>query len=255
MASEKPETDGFLTVIEKKIAALKALADSYRAALSLGALGQPGEMDLSVIGSGIGRSDGPMDLPRGALLGKSLPAAVKLWLTAVRRKQTVREIATALREGGVESTSPNFENVVNGALYRLKATNEVLRFKDGWALAELYPATLRSSQIKDTKPAKAPRRAKKTTRRTAPKAQRKTAATPIRTVDARGIDKTAVLMKALTDNSSNGGTPNELYTAMRRVGADCSENYVFNILSRLRQQGKIEKRGERWYAIKPVAAA
>jgi len=87
----------------------------------------------------------PTELPRGAFLNKSLPAAVKLYLSAVMKKQTIKEIATALRDGGVESTSDNFEGVITGCLNRMKTNGEILRFDDGWALAEFYPARLRSS--------------------------------------------------------------------------------------------------------------
>src|ERR1700733_9104898 len=87
----------------------------------------------------------PTELPRGAFLGKSLPAAVKLYLSAAMKKQTIKEIATALREGGVESTSDNFESVITGSLNRMKNSGEVLRFKEGWALAEFYPEHLRRS--------------------------------------------------------------------------------------------------------------
>jgi len=94
---------------------------------------------------GNGGDQHPTELPRGAFLGKSIPAAIKLYLYAMKRKQTDREIATALREGGVESTSDNFEKVVTGCLNRMKMNGEVLRFKDGWGLTEFYPAHLRSS--------------------------------------------------------------------------------------------------------------
>lgn len=48
MATEKPGTaDGFLAMIEAKIAALQTLAASYRAAVSVGALGPAGDVDLS----------------------------------------------------------------------------------------------------------------------------------------------------------------------------------------------------------------
>src|SRR5207247_9040991 len=82
----------------------------------------------------------------------SLRAGVTRWLTGVGRRQTVRGRGAALRDGGVESASPNVENVVTGALHRLKGNGEVLRFKDGWGLAELYPVSLRSSLKKDSKP-------------------------------------------------------------------------------------------------------
>ena len=87
----------------------------------------------------------PIDLPEGAFLGKSVPACIKLYLSAARKKKTIKEIALALKEGGVESTSDSFENVVTGAINRLKISGEVLRFKDGWGLPEWYPAHIRSA--------------------------------------------------------------------------------------------------------------
>ncbi len=87
----------------------------------------------------------PMELPRGAFLGKSLPAAIKLYLSAVMKKQSIREIAAALKDGGVESMSDNFEGVITGCLNRMKMSGEILRFDDGWALAEFYPERLRAS--------------------------------------------------------------------------------------------------------------
>src|SRR4051794_28742760 len=131
MTREKPDVDGFLAQIEAKIAALIALRDSYLHALSVGAIGQLGAVDLSALtpsASG-GRSDsGPVELPQGALLGKSLPAAIKLYLSAVKRKQTTREVTNAMREGGIESTAANFENNVTSSLHRLRATGDVLKF-------------------------------------------------------------------------------------------------------------------------------
>src|ERR1035438_5529030 len=73
---------------------------------------------VPLMSTGGGADQQPTELPRGALLGKSLPAAVKLYLSAMKKKQTDREIAAALREGGVESTSDNFEKVVTGCLNR-----------------------------------------------------------------------------------------------------------------------------------------
>jgi hypothetical protein len=116
-----------------------------------------------------GSSDSrPVELPRGAFLGKSLPAAVKLYLSAVVKKKTIKEIATALREGGVESTSGNFEGVITGCVHRMKSNGELLQFKDGWALAEFYPQHIRASLSQQTgskaKPAK--KKGKKTQKTT-----------------------------------------------------------------------------------------
>jgi hypothetical protein len=151
--------------IDTKIAALQALRTSLVAAHAAGALGPPS--DLSATSSGGGQANPaatgtPMDLPRGALLGKSVPAAIKLYLSAVRQKKTTRDIATALKEGGVESLASNFETTVTSALHRLRMASEVLRFDDGWALAEFYPDSFRSRLARDVKAAKAaPTRARR----------------------------------------------------------------------------------------------
>jgi hypothetical protein len=101
---------------------------------------------------------------------------------------TVRDIANALKDGGVESTEASFENNMTGALHRLKASGEVLRFKDGWALAEFYPESLRARIAKDVEPKrrrKKPGRAKETTSEEAKTVRRAMALTgPIATEKA-----------------------------------------------------------------------
>ena len=248
MATEKPAADGFLAVIEKKIAALQALADSYRAAVSIGALGHLGEIDLSGTSGVVApKKEGPIELPQGALLGKSLPAAVRLWLESVRRKQTVREIANGLREGGVESTSTNFDNVVNGALHRLKASGEVLRFKDGWALAELYPA-FRASQPKDApapKKAKGEQPAKVQAVKPQPKAARAASET----------NKSDALLAVIPSDPNKAKTINELIAELREAGIDVSRDYARVAMKRFRKRGKVESREGRHFRVSPRAGS
>jgi len=85
------------------------------------------------------------DLPKGALLNKSIPEAIKLYLKSVAAKRTTREITEALQTHGVESLSSNFSGIVFTALTRLKQSQEVLQFEDGWGLAEFYPAHIRAA--------------------------------------------------------------------------------------------------------------
>jgi len=161
-AAEKPTTDNFLAMVEARIAALNQLKESYLQAVSVGAFGQPGDIDLSALSNGARSSS--YDLPTGALLGKSVPQAIKLYLGAVRKKQTASEIMAALKDGGLESTAANFLNNVISSLHRLKKAGDVLQFKDGWALAEFYPETLRARIAKDAEPKKKQRKARRTAR-------------------------------------------------------------------------------------------
>jgi hypothetical protein len=170
MATENQDVvSTFAAVVEGKIKALQALLDSLKSAVAMGAFGSGEGLDLAVSGASSNALDmTPIDLPEGAFNGKSLPACVKLYLSAAKRKKTIKEIAAALREGGVESTSDNFENVVTGALFRLKTNGDVLRFKDGWGLSEWYPANMRGSVGAPTKNSKAKKKGKKARTKTSP---------------------------------------------------------------------------------------
>jgi hypothetical protein len=93
------------------------------------------------------------------LTSESRAQVIKLYLSAVKKKKSLKEIATALRDGGVETTADSLEGPVTTALNRLKAANEVLRFSDGWGLPEWYPAHIRGAA-----PTGTPKRGKKKTR-------------------------------------------------------------------------------------------
>jgi hypothetical protein len=155
MAAEQPETDAFLAFIEQKIAALKALADSYKVAQSLGALGQRGEDAAFTFNGAVPPPPAVIDLPTGIFMGLSMPSAVKLLFATTKRKYTPAQVADALRDGGYESTSKNFEKMVGTTMYRMKDQGILLRFKDGFGLAELYPEHLRAKiGSKELKPAR-----------------------------------------------------------------------------------------------------
>jgi hypothetical protein len=151
--------------IDAKIAALQALRESLVAAHAAGAIGPPSDVSTLSLSGGSpnpAATGTPVNLPRGALLGKSVPAAIKLYLSAARQKKTTRDIAAALKDGGVESLASNFDTTVTSALHRLRMASEVLRFDDGWALAEFYPDSFSNRLAKEAKAAKAaPTRARR----------------------------------------------------------------------------------------------
>ena len=84
MAGEKPDSSGFLAIIDAKIAALQQLRESLIAAISVGALGQFGDVDPSAVpavANGIGTAQPtmePIDLPTGIFRDKGLADAIRL---------------------------------------------------------------------------------------------------------------------------------------------------------------------------------
>jgi len=169
MASEKSEFDGLLATVDAKIAALLRLRESLIAAASLGALGQVGEIDPSTLppsGSAASAaapapsSGSPIELPTGVFRGKGLADALRLYMSLAKRKQTFKEIKSALIEGGLATTSAFFEQTLSSTLHRMRKSGEVLQFKDGWDLAESYPPGFRQ-RLEESREEDVPRRKRK----------------------------------------------------------------------------------------------
>lgn len=181
------DLDGFLVAIDAKIAALQQLRQSYIAAVSVGAIGQAGEIDPSVLappaggaaGSGSGtapgsQSNGPIELPTGVFRDKGIADAIRAYLGMARRKQTFLAMKTALKEGGLATTSAFFDQTLSSTLHRMRKSGELLQFKDGWDLAASYPESFRQRVSKERE-ATTPRK-KKGAKKTAAKARAKRAA-------------------------------------------------------------------------------
>ena len=169
MASET--SDPLEAGLIAKVAAWTAALESYRAAKAV-----EGTSDAAVGAAAGGR---PTDLPVGVFRDKGVKEAIPIYLGAVRRKQTNKEIATGLIKGGIATTSDNFEATVGTALLRLKKEGIVLRFADGWDLAASYPDSLKNRLEKDSKssPKKSNGRKKsspKSAKRKQPQARTKT---------------------------------------------------------------------------------
>jgi hypothetical protein len=246
-----------LVSIERRIALLQALAESYKAARAGGALGgQPGDEAPALFSfNGVTQPQtAGFDLPTGAFLGKTMPAAIKLFLAATRKKQPPKEVAAALKEGGFESTSQNFERTVTTTMHRMKEQGELLQFKDGWGLAEHYPESLRTrlAQSKDGKARKKPA-GKSVGKKVRRSPQRKGVVKKTDGARKQPQNKTAIVLRTLAAHT--GVTPDEIHKTLKLNGVDCPMNYVFNVLSRLRQNGKVEKREDgRWYLTHTAAA-
>ena len=163
MVSERAQ-DGYEMALRAKVAAWQAALDAYLAAKAI-------DGPVSDLAHNGGQAAPTMsgvafDLPMGALRSKSVPDAITLCLAAGHRKQTNKEIAAGIVAGGLESGAKNLEASVAATLFRLKKAGVVLRFADGWDLAEHYPDHIRkkleSTTAAPKKPAKAKKRPKPT---------------------------------------------------------------------------------------------
>lgn len=69
----------------------------------------------------------------------SIPEAIKKFLNIAKRPQTPKDIAAALKQGGVLTQSSHFYANVTTALKRLRDAGDVVNTKEGWGLSEWYP--------------------------------------------------------------------------------------------------------------------
>jgi hypothetical protein len=137
-----------LADLEAKKAVLENAIASLKTAIAAGALGTTEGMSyLKLAGTLVNPEIHGGEVPAGAFLGKSIPEAAKLYLSIVKKKQTTKEIADALREGGMETTGRgSFESIVSAALYRVRSAGDIVRVKGAWGLAEWWPAGVGSAQ-------------------------------------------------------------------------------------------------------------
>lgn len=147
-------------MIDAKIAALQQVRNSIVAAMSIGALAAEGDFVQSISLNGSSgtasptqqRGSGPIELPTGVFRDKGLADAIRLYLSIAKRKQTIKEIKTALMDGGLATTSEFFDQTLSGTMHRMKRTGELLQFKDGWDLAESYPDGFRARMTETDEP-------------------------------------------------------------------------------------------------------
>lgn len=199
--AENTETTGLLAIIDAKIAALQRMREGVVAAMSVGAFSQAESIDpnnLPTAPSGgsstpsFAQLNGAIDLPTGIFRDKGLADAIRLLLTAAKRKTPFKEIKTALLQGGLATTAEDFDPTLSGTLNRMKRTGELLQFKEGWDLAASYPESFRQRLAQTAEAAAKPKKKAKKKARAAesPKVQAKpTTAKPKTTTDTEPILK------------------------------------------------------------------
>jgi hypothetical protein len=133
MANEQIDPEAVLADLIAKRDALDGAIAAIRAAYGLA---QPAPQG----GSPVGRPIDPSSIPDDAFFGLSIGEAAKKYLGIMKRKQSIREIAEALDNGGLPHSSTNFFNTVATMLNRAaKGDPELVRVGRGeWGLAGWY---------------------------------------------------------------------------------------------------------------------
>lgn len=83
--------------------------------------------------------EGEPEFPSDFFMKMSLPEAVKMYLSMVKRKQSTKQLMKALERGGYPTRSKSFYTTVFGVLNRhAKTQGEITKVGGDWALAEWY---------------------------------------------------------------------------------------------------------------------
>lgn len=238
MGTESLDYTAILNDLEAKKKAIEAAIASLRSALSVGALGLT-LADASVgMQDAVGFSFSTGEVPDGAFLGKSIPEAVKLYLEIVKKKQTTRQIADALRKGGIESISSRFPTIIHATLNRVRKSpnSPIVKVGTLWGLSGWYPKGITSGPTE--------KRSKKSKHKT--KAAKKVG------LAATNEIKTALQSVPIADKKKGGAVerisqilqskPSGEFTA-QQIAEQTSLNVqvAHMMLARLAKQGKAHK--------------
>lgn len=246
MAENMTDYQSLLADMEAKKAVLEQAIASLRAAMAAGALGQAGDVQIMPQTATMSMG-GAMELPVGALLNKSVPAAIKLYLSTIRKKQTTPQIAAALRAGGVETLAADFETVVAGALHRLKLAGEVLRFPDGWGYAEHYPDHIRKAISQDNKPNKKTKKTGKAKSKSKAKTKNESTAKAQVVPITGGLEQRIQGVLARTESPLSSAEIAQLLKA--------NPTGVLLTLGRMGAKGKVKKVGKGYEAVEETKKA
>jgi hypothetical protein len=208
MASEGMDYAAFLADLEAKKVAIDNAINAVRQLLNLGA--QEGVGAPTPAG---GKKDQPAEVRFDSFFGMSTPEAVRKYLAMMKRPQLASDIAKALLEGGLPTTSNNIGNVVGPTLSRMKAAGDLIPIKGRWALAEWYPAGARE-RLEAVEKGKSKKHRKAGRPKGKSKAQTKSDASPSPTEKPASSKPTPEQVEQIMKLHAGGKKPGEIAKAV-----------------------------------------
>ena len=144
MATEPVDYAVVLADLEAKRDALNKAIDGLRSWLRL--------ESPRVIESANHAGSSNTDIPSDAFFNMRIPDAIFKYLSIVKGKQSVKQIADALDQGGLKSLAKDAYNNIYTTLMRMSKSPEpiVVRVGADWALTEWYPRSPRRANSVDS---------------------------------------------------------------------------------------------------------
>ena len=235
MSSETIDLGEVIAVLEGKRAALDSAIIALKAVVASGAAGPTPDGTVINVSNPFTPS-GAGEIPDGAFNGKSMPAAIKLYLEIMRSKKTAREISCGVKKGGLESTSKFFDKIVYATLDRLRKAGEIVKIGTAWGLPSWYPALMRAGVADATKSSK---RARGRPRKVVPKTKgpKLVSTCSSRGAKPKGQPKSTDVIDLFLRNNPSPHTSEEIRVAARMGNLRVTEM----LLGRMIKSGKVQK--------------
>ncbi len=239
MGTQPIDYAAILADLEAKKSALDSAIASVRIAMAAGSLGQSsdGAGFAPAASNGING-----EVPAGAFFGKSIPDATKLFLEIVKKKQTSKDIATALLKGGMETASKDFPSIVHSILDRARkgANPSFVKLGTQWGLAAWYPNFVPGA-VKPTKKQPEKKSANPPTRKTASQGTgSKATSAPAQSTTAKPHNRNSPLGKEILGVlRSKPGTEFTAHEIAERLKVDVRKVNLF--LGNFVRGGTVEK--------------
>jgi len=236
MSAEDMDLGAVIASLEAKRAALDSAIASLRALVSSGVSSADGTI---VATTGSFAASGAGEVPDGAFHGKSMPAAIRLYLEMVRTKKTAREISDGLKKGGLESTSNFFDKIVYSTLDRLRKAGEVVKIGNAWGLPSWFPALMRAGA--GAKPAR-PRRGRPP--KSAPKGPKLLTATDVKPEQRKSEPSTGDMIDWFLRDNPGAHTVEEIQSATKISNIRVTQMVLGTLVKRGRvakEDGKYRK--------------
>jgi hypothetical protein len=214
MATESIDYTKVLEDLELKRTAIETTIAGVRQMLNLGA---DRTIGAAVQGAGGDRKEQQAgEVLHDSFFGMSAPDAIRKFLNMMKRPQSASDIAKAMHDGGLPTTSDNIGKVIGPTLSRMKANGDLFLHKGKWAPSDWYSvgARERLEAVEKGKSKKNRKAGRPKGSKAKPKAQTKSEASPNPTEKPASSKPTPEQIEQIMKLHASGKKPGEIAKAV-----------------------------------------